>query len=409
VNGFGEESNAVRILWLSRVPWAAGGYSNQTALFTPRLAAAGHAVAIAGVQGIASGMVEWQGIPVYPMLTNDLRNATTIGLHYQHWRADLMISLHDAEKIVDGPALLKRFPGLLWALWFPIDSAVLSVSLKDRLRAVSMPIAISRFGEQVARDHGVPIRYVPHGVNTAIFRPMERAEARRRLGWPAEKFIAGMVAANEGTRKAFPQNIEGFASFHRQHPDSMLYLHAQEAAPGGLDLSSICLKAGLKMGTDIVFCDSYRYFLGISEPDMATLYSAMDVLLMVTKGEGFGIPIIEAQACGTPVVVGDWSAMPELCFAGWKVGKEESTVVENDWRLGSSAAIADRLAQAYAASQDPERRCILSHEARNGALQYDADCITEEYWLPLLEEITGLRPAHAEARGDAPAAQDILQ
>ena len=54
----------MRILWLSRVPWAAGGYSNQTALFAPRLAAAGHEVAIVGVQGIASGMIDWRGIPV---------------------------------------------------------------------------------------------------------------------------------------------------------------------------------------------------------------------------------------------------------------------------------------------------------------------------------------------------------
>lgn len=377
----------MRILWLSRAPWETGGYSNQTALFTPRLAAAGHQVAIVGIQGITGGMAEWRGIPIYPLLANDPRNTTVLGLHYQDWRADLMISLHDADQVVDGPVLTRRFPGLLWHLWAPIHAMPLLSKELSQLRSVSLTIAMSRFGERVAREHGLPVRYVPHGVDTGVFQPRERAEARARLGWPATPFIAGMVAANSGTRKAFLQHIEGFAKFHRRHPGSMLYLHTLEAAPGGLDLSSACLKAGLKIGSDIVFCDAYRYFLGIPALEMADIYSAMDVLLMVTKGEGFGIPIVEAQACGTPVVVGDWSAMPELCFAGWKVLKEESARVENEWRLGNPDAIADRLEAAYLASRDPERGPALRRQAREGALLYDADRVTAEHWLPLLREI----------------------
>jgi|HubBroStandDraft_3_1064219.scaffolds.fasta_scaffold29856_2 glycosyltransferase involved in cell wall biosynthesis len=376
----------MRILWLSRVPWAAGGYSNQTAMFTRRLAAAGHEVAIVGVEGIASGMVEWRGIPVYPMLANDFRNVTIIGLHYLDWQADLMISLHDADRIVD-PALVRRFPRLRWMLWFPIDSTTLSLNVQRRLGAVSLPVAISRFGERVASDHGIAVRYVPHGVDTGVFQPLDRTAARTRRGWPARGFVAGMVAANDGTRKAFPQHIEGFARFHRKHPDSLLYLHTEEVAASGLDLSTLCLEAGLKIGSDVVFCDPYRYFVGIPEAEMAALYSALDVLLLVTKGEGFGIPLIEAQACGTPVVVGDWSAMSELCFAGWKVSRQESTVVENDWRLGDPAAIADRLEQAYLASRDPALREDLRQRARAGALRYDADRVTEEHWQPLLVEV----------------------
>ncbi len=196
-----------------------------------------------------------------------------------------------------------------------------------------------------------------------------------------------MIAANVGTRKAFSQHIEGFAAFHRKYPDSVLYLHTAEVAPGGLDLSSVCLKAGLRIGPDVIFCDAYRYFVGVRDVEMARLYNAMDVLLMVTKAEGFGLPIVEAQACGTPVIVGDWSAMPELCFAGWKVCKEESELVENNWWLGHPDAIADRLEQAYLASRNPERRELLRREARAGALDYDVDRIAKERWLPLLDAI----------------------
>ncbi len=146
----------MRILWLSRVPWETGGYSNQTALFASRLAAAGHEVAIVGIQGIANGMAEWCGIPIYPMLTNDLRNTSIIGLHYRDWRADLMISLHDADRIVDGPALKKRFPGLLWALWAPIHSSTLSSDEQRQLRTVDVPVAMSLFGNGSPASMGFP-------------------------------------------------------------------------------------------------------------------------------------------------------------------------------------------------------------------------------------------------------------
>ena len=41
-------------------------------------------------------------------------------------------------------------------------------------------------------------------------------------------------------------------------------------------------------------------------------------------GEGFGVPIIEAQACGTPVITGDWTAMSEITRTGLAIPKEDA-------------------------------------------------------------------------------------
>ncbi|MCB1033160.1 MAG: glycosyltransferase family 4 protein [Acidobacteria bacterium] len=394
----------MRIIWLSRVPWASGGYSNQTEVFAPRLRDAGHEIAIIGYRSDCRGIVDWKGIPVYPSVPNDPRHEGIVARHYEHWRADLLISLHDAQDTLNGAALRQHGTDLNWALWFPVDAEPLSSIVLKRLATVSQPFVFSRFGERVAREAGVDVRFVPHGIDTGIFQPGDRLAARAELGWPTDKFIAGIVAANSGTRKSFVENVQGFARFHRQHPDSLLYLHTQEITPSGIDLRATCLKAGLKVGRDVLFCDPYLDFVGIAQTDLATIYSGIDVLQLVTRGEGFGIPLVEAQACGTPVILGDWSAMSELLFAGWKVEREESALMSfpdgSHWHVPDPGAIADRLAQAYRASREPQEAERLREAAREGALGFDADWVTREYWAPFLAEMEE-RFAAVPASGEA--------
>lgn len=58
---------------------------------------------------------------------------------------------------------------------------------------------------------------------------------------------------------------------------------------------------------------SHLYYPGyISNKDLATLYNAAFVFLYPSLRESFGIPMIEAMACGTPIIIGDTSAMPEV-------------------------------------------------------------------------------------------------
>ncbi|MDR0988035.1 MAG: glycosyltransferase family 4 protein [Prevotellaceae bacterium] len=66
--------------------------------------------------------------------------------------------------------------------------------------------------------------------------------------------------------------------------------------------------------TDI---DPYLYHPGyIQNQDLPTLYNAAFAFLYPSLRESFGIPILEAMACGTPVIAGNTSAMPEVAGAG---------------------------------------------------------------------------------------------
>jgi len=273
--------------------------------------------------------------------------------------------------------------------WFPIDHEPVQRVVAEPVRKAFRPITMSRFGLAMAEQAGIDAAYVPHGVESDVFRPGDKAAARERTGLPQDRFIVGMVAANKGqpSRKALPQHLEAFAQFHRAHPDSLLYLHTLAARHGehqGVNIPELCELLGIAEAVRLP--DHHRYMLGFPDEQMVDLYRSMDVFANVSMGEGFGIPILEAQACGVPVIVGDWTAMSELCFAGWAVDKADAL---RTWTaLGSyqftprPEAITECLELAYSADL-----ADLGAAARERALPYDADTVAADYWRPVLDDI----------------------
>src|SRR5262249_15473717 len=145
---------------------------------------------------------------------------------------------------------------------------------------------------------GLPCDYVPHAVDTTVFKPGDKRKAREALGLPQDLFIPLMVAMNKGVpaRKAFPEQLAAFAEFHKQHPESAMFLHTNFTGPEALHLESLLWDLGLR--ECLYHTDQYELKQGMDEDRLATLYQACDVLMAASYGEGFGLPILEAQACG---------------------------------------------------------------------------------------------------------------
>jgi len=101
----------------------------------------------------------------------------------------------------------------------------------------------------------------------------------------------------------------------------------------------------------------------------------------VSRGEGFGIPVIEAQACGVPVIVSDWTAQPELVGDGWVVKTQPEWDAMQDAWFGTPlvADIVDALNQAYERGQGTSQRAI------DFVQQYNADTVFNDCWRPLLK------------------------
>jgi len=376
----------MRLNWFSNSPAATTGYGVQTKLFVPRLAKLlDKGISVTAFYGVQSGVLNINGIKVYPNFRHPY-GQDVIGAHATWDQANAVVTLVDAWVIENQNIDVPWFP------WFPIDHEPMPANVLAKVKQAAKPIVMSKFGKRMAEQVGLDVWYAPHGVDTSIFKPLDREEAREHLKWPQDKFIVGMVAANKDnpSRKAFHEQIAAFAALHANHPDTMLYLHTDDGSRGGngVNIIKFINRMGLKLGEDVLICDQYMNGLGFPDAYMVDVYNGLDVLTNVAMGEGFGIPILEAQACGTPVIVGDWTSMSELCFAGWKVDKAEAMPVYHDffdafqWQA-TAGAISDRMEQAYAAKGDYS----LRNQARRGALPYDADDVTRQYWKPIIKEM----------------------
>jgi D-inositol-3-phosphate glycosyltransferase len=303
-------------------------------------------------------------------------------------RADQIIGLCDAWVLKP-----EKWPeGLRLALWVPIDHyplppAVLKVLADDRIT----PVAMSRFGEAQMTASGLDPVYVPHGVDTNVFRPQPelRDQVRDGLGLPRDAFVVGMVAANTSSpmipRKAFPQAFLAFTRFARTHPDAWLYLHTDFNPEGaGMDLNVVADLCDCPAGR-IRYPDPAGIQLGFPTEVVAMTYQAFDVCLQPSMGEGFGLSALESQACGVPVIASDHSAMPELCEAGWLVdGDPWLDYTQQSWFFNPRVdGIVDALEAAYAARSDQ----AMKDAAVEFATAYDADTVTDRYWRPALERL----------------------
>lgn len=376
----------MRIAWLSNAPWTHTGYGIQTKEFVLKIRDLGHEVAVIAFYGLQGGVLDWNGIRVYPQGLAPYGN-DVMAAHSLHFQADITISLMDVW-VLD-PRIMTN---VRWVPWFPVDHEPMPPAVKERLPHAFRPIVYSQFGSRMCERDGIEADYVPHGVDLNVFQVKDRLKSRQEIGLPTDRFIVGMVAANKGqpARKAFCEHISAFAAFQKTHPDALLYLHTNHGGAGeygGVDLVAFTRNLGLEPGKDILFGEQYLQLMGVPNETMCLLYNSMDVLMSVSTGEGFGLPILEAQACGTPVIVGDWSSMPELCFGGWLVEKQDSFLfwsAQNSWvRVPRVEAIQERLEDAYRSSGDE----VIRERCWKGAIPYDSKIVTRRQWKPVLERI----------------------
>jgi glycosyltransferase involved in cell wall biosynthesis len=202
------------------------------------------------------------------------------------------------------------------------------------------------------------ITVVQGAVDHARFRPLhdkaQMAAVRQRYGLGERPYILALSRLEP--RKNFVRLIEAFAA-------------ARAEAQGGARLPHTLVIGGRKGWLyDAIFARVQELGIGehvlfpgfIADADLPALYSGAAFFAYPSLYEGFGLPIIEALACGVPVLTADNSCLPEAGGPGAVYVKAEdvASIAEGMLRLATNAELAAQLAaagQAHAAQFTWER------------------------------------------------------
>lgn len=354
---------------------------------------------ISAFHGLRGAMFNVGGMTVLPGSNEQWGNDVLIG-HYDFYRPDVLFCLMDAWVIRD--EVLDATPA---AVWTPVDHEPIPPAVAKKLTHVKWPIAMSRHGEQQMRKVMMDPFYVPHMVDTQVFRPVDRMAARAAFGINDQRFTAVTVAANKGfpTRKNLDRILKAWAMFkQQQHVDGLLYVHTNPThATGGLDLMDVADFYGLKahIGTlekgdtlhnyDVAFPDVYRMLRGdYGDEALNNAYNMADLFILPSAGEGFGIPAIEAQAAGCPVALSDFTAQAELAEAGYKIPID--AIDDRTYTLQESEQALPKVSEIIKAYQwgfENRGNSDLRARARTFAMGYDVQHVMPRYMLPVMNWI----------------------
>jgi glycosyltransferase involved in cell wall biosynthesis len=154
-------------------------------------------------------------------------------------------------------------------------------------------------------------------MNPNVFFKMpddQRQAIRQKLGIAPDAFVLGTCAMNQG-RKMIPDMMRGFFKFAQDKPNARYLMNMDAQSPAGWDLLQLCQMFGWD-SSKLIFkaqCEQRGVF------ELRERYNVMDAHAVLAHREGFGLPLVEAQACGVVSMAIEYCSGAEVCGGGYGV------------------------------------------------------------------------------------------
>jgi GT2 family glycosyltransferase len=162
------------------------------------------------------------------------------------------------------------------------------------------------FNVETFRNSGVrvPIRVMPLGVDVDYFNP-------GITGFRPTNRFTFLSVFEWGERKGADLLLRAFAEEFKESEDVLLLLAVYNRDPG-VDVHEQVARLGLPASAPIVIMLNPEF----ADHQMGALYRSADCFVLPSRGEGWGMPVLEAMACGLPVISTDWSGPADFLHPG---------------------------------------------------------------------------------------------
>jgi glycosyltransferase involved in cell wall biosynthesis len=212
--------------------------------------------------------------------------------------------------------------------YFPIDAEGpnhgLSVLSRRAISGYDRLLAYTRFGREVINASGVDWEpdFIPHGIHQDTFCDKGRDAGRTVLGVNPEHKLVGCVMTNQA-RKDWGTWAQMAASLVELDKNYHFWVHV-DLLERYWSLPALIEDFGLSEHVHITN--------SLSDDSMATLYSACDVTVLPSLGEGFGYPLAESMACGVPAIHVAYGGGAEVTPLNTQPGKFRLDTLNNVFR-----------------------------------------------------------------------------
>jgi glycosyltransferase involved in cell wall biosynthesis len=188
---------------------------------------------------------------------------------------------------------------------FPInrDTTALNWKIKRMvMRRTDIHLVVaSQWMDQMAAKSPIlshlPRSIIPFGLDTRVFRPLNKKACKQAFGIPEDSFVVAFRAVPSSPYKCVEYIEKALLNLSTKKPILLITFDAVGLVPNLEEKFKI-----VELGW-------------VNEPSIAAALGAADLFLMPSIAEAFGMMAVESMACGTPIIVFEGTALPSIIQA----------------------------------------------------------------------------------------------